>query len=443
MSELAITVPFNWSPRPYQLPLWNYLHKDGKVIKKKRAACIWHRRAGKDLFGINVCAEQALIRPGLYWHLFPTYSQGRKIAWEGFTKEGRPFLDHFPPPLIEAKNDTEMRLKINTHRGYSVYQVVGTDSVDRLVGANPVGCIFSEYSLQDPAAWHLIQPILAENDGWAIFIYTPRGHNHGYDLLEMARDEKDWFAQVLSVTETKAVSEEKIQNARKSGMPEELIQQEFYCSFDAPLVGAYYSKQMSWLQAEGRICHVPWEPRLEVHTAWDLGMDDSMTIWFYQLDGYGQVRVIDYYENSGEGIAHYINHLKKQEYAYARHKAPHDIEVRELGTGKSRLEVARGLGIRFDVVKRQEVQDGIEAVRNLLPRCWFDKEKCKRGIEALKQYRKEFDEKRQVFREQPIHDWSSHGADSFRTLAVGTKDVRRDKKPPQEQALNDYSIFSI
>lgn len=430
MSDSRIVLPYNWKPRSYQTPLWRKMELgvQGKPGGVKRAAVVWHRRAGKDLFGINFIAPQAVERIGLYWHLFPTYNQGRKIAWEGFTKEGRRFLDHFPKPLVEAQNDTEMRLKLKTG---SVYQVVGTDSVDRLVGSNPVGCIFSEYSLQDPKAWHLVQPILAENGGWAIFIYTPRGLNHGYKLYEMAKTTPGWFAQILTVDDTKrddgtpVVTPEMIEEIRASGMPEELIQQEFYCSFEAPLVGAYYSKEMTKAKDDNRITVVQHVPSLPVHTAWDLGYNDAMTVWFWQEVG-AEFHFIDYIEASGEGMAYYVRQLKNRPYTYGRHKAPHDIEVTELGTGKSRREVARTLGLRFDVVPKHDVLDGIEAVRNVLPRCWFDRARCARGIEALKSYTKAWDDKADSYRDSPVHNWASHGADGFRTFAWSFREKKRD-----------------
>lgn len=428
-----ITVPIDWKPRPYQLPLWKYMEGGGK-----RAVAVWHRRAGKDLSSINWCAVSALTRPGLYWHLFPTYNQGRKIAWDGMTRDGRKFLEHFPKEMWEAVNNTEMRL---TLKNGSIYQVVGTDNVDRLVGANPVGVVFSEYSLQDPRAWDYIRPILAENGGWALFIYTARGRNHGYDLLNVAKKNENWFQQVLSVEDTRAIPLSAIDEERESGMPEEMIQQEFYCSFDAPLVGSYYGNAMARLLADRHLTKVPYEPLLDVHTAWDLGVGDSTSIIFYQLSG-SEIRIIDYYEMQGEGLAHYAKVLREKEYVYGEHLAPHDIQVRDFSTGKSRLEAARELGIRFRVVPNLRVDDGIEAVRNTLPKCYFDEDKCAHLIESLRQYRKDYDEKRQVFRDRPLHDWTSHPADAMRYLALGVRqrtDKRMSKLP--RTAEGEYSIF--
>lgn len=451
-----IQVPYGWQPRDYQMGAWAHFER---VKAGARGVCVWHRRAGKDLFGVNLVAVKSTERPGLYWHLFPTYNQGRKIAWDGFTKTGRRFISHFPPALVESINNTEMRINLKTG---SQYQVVGTEDPDRLVGANPVGCIFSEYSLQDPRAWDIIRPILAENEGWALFIYTARGKNHGFTMLEGARKiierdraagkESKWYAEVLTAgsgpTDTKrrdgtpVISDEVIQEERDAGMPEELIAQEFKCSFEAPIVGAYYATQMARALEENRIGKVPWEPQLKVNTAWDLGMGDAMSIVFFQEYGL-ETRIIDYYESSGEGLAHYIKVLRERDYVYGEHIAPWDIEVRELGTGKSRLEVAKSLGLNFRVLKQSSVSDGIEMVRNLIPTCWFDADKCDRLVQALRGYRKEYDEVRKVFKNNPLHDWTSHPADAFRYLAMGRRKRPKNREKPQEAADSSYDIHSI
>lgn len=442
-----IEVPYNWRPRSYQVPTWQYFTNGGK-----RGACVWHRRAGKDLFAINLSAVAACQRVGLYWHILPTYNQGRKIVWEGFTRDGRKFIDHFPPELIESKNNTDMRI---TLKNGSIYQVVGAEDPDRLVGTNPIGVVFSEYSLHDPYAWDILRPILAENGGWALFIYTARGKNHGYKLMEMAKNNKQWHASVLKAGSgpdatkredgTPVISDEIIQDERDAGMEEELIQQEFYCSFEAAIVGAYYAKQMTMLETptenrQRQIGEVPWEPGLPVHTAWDLGMDDQTCIWFIQQFG-EQLRVIDYYENNGEGLAHYVKQLNARPYVYGKHYAPHDIEVRELGTGRSRLEAARSLGLRFTVVKIHSVEDGIEATREILPQCWMDEKKCERGIAALREYRREYDEQKMTYKNTPLHNWASHPADAFRQFAMGHRVRKKYQKTPQEKADGDYNIL--
>mgnify|MGYP003110734671 FL=1 len=429
---MEIQVPDNWRPRDYQLDLWKYLENGGK-----RAVAVWHRRAGKDLLSVNWCVTAALKRKGLYWHLLPTYNQGRKIVWDGMTRDGRSFLEHFPKELWANVNNTDMRLEL---KNGSIYQVVGTDNVDRLVGSNPVGVVFSEYSLQDPRAWDLVRPILAENGGWAMFIYTARGRNHGYDLFNMANRNERWFCQRLSVDDTAVLNQEAIDEEREAGMPEELIQQEFYCSFDAPLVGSYYGSLMAKALAEERIKNVPYEPRLEVHTSWDLGMGDSTAIiWFQQFGN--EYRIIDYYENQGEGIPHYVKVVRDKDYVYGKHIAPHDIKVREMGTGKSRFEVARDLGLRFDICPNIQIDDGIEAARSIIPRCYFDEKKCTILVEALRQYRKDYDEKNKVYKNRPLHDWSSHGADAFRYLALGTRDINKNRQSFPDFADSNYNVL--
>lgn len=427
-----IVVPVDWAPRVYQLPLWSYLERGGK-----RAVAVWHRRAGKDAAALNWTVTSAFKRPGLYWHLLPTYNQGRKIVWNGRTKEGRRFLDAWPGEAIKSVNNTEMTLELKNN---SIWQVVGTDNVDRLVGANPVGCVFSEYSLQDPSAWDLIRPILAENEGWAIFIYTSRGRNHGYELYEMGKKNPKWFSQILTIDDTKVLSPEVIEEERLAGMPEELIQQEFYCSFDAALVGSYYGDGMTRALTEGRITQCKYEAQLDVNTVWDIGVGDSTAIWFYQQVG-NEIRLIDYYENSGEGLTHYVRVLREKDYVYGSHYGPHDLEVRDFSTGKSRKDTAAMLGIRFKIVPKLSLEDGIDAVRSTLVRCIFDADNCRRGIEALRQYKKSWNDKMRMFNSHPDHDWTSHAADAFRYLALVVKQTNHAKKQLPSRAVLEYNMF--
>jgi hypothetical protein len=421
-----VKLPHNFEPRDYQMPLWSYLENGGK-----RAVAIWHRRAGKDLTALNFCVTSMIERPGLYWHLLPTYNQGRKIVWDGMDKTGRPFLDAFPKELIKGNpNNTDMKLELLNG---SMYQVVGTDWVDRLVGANPVGCIFSEYSLQDPRAWDLIRPILLENGGWALFVYTPRGKNHGYKLMQMAKaNPKLWFSEMLTINDTGVITQEQISDERQSGMSEELIQQEFYCSFEAGIPGAYFSIQVVAAKNGRRFGRVPIHSDVPVDTYWDLGMDDSMSIWFAQDIG-REIHLIDYLEGAGEGLPYYAKELARKGYLYGRHVAPHDIKVRELGSGKSRRESARNLGIDFQIAKKVKYkEDAINAARNIFSQCWFDSVRCARGIDALENYKKDYDDKKKVFMATPVHDWAAHGADAFMTMACshefksyGTSNVLR------------------
>ena len=383
-------------------------------------------------------------RVGLYWLVFPLLNQGRRIAWTGMDGGGIPFINAWPKELIASKQGGEMRL---TLKNGSVIQIMGADSPDRAVGANPVGMVFSEYSLCDPSIWKLTSPILAENNGWAIFNGTPRGENHFYDELQKTKTNPNWFGSHLTCKDTKAVTPQALEEARKELGDEALFQQEFFTSFNSPLQGAYYAQQMKQLSSQDRFLdNITPDPKLDVHTAWDIGVSDSTAIWFYQQYG-TEIRIVDFYECSGEGLPFYIRYLRQWQNdhgtVYGRHYAPHDIKVTEFTSGKTRYETARQLGIKFSIVQKHGLEDGIEQARNLLPRCWFDKTKCDLGINALKSYRKEYDSLRKVFKPKPLHDWSSHAADAFRYLAWGFRDnKRRDARERSKKTYQaTYSIF--
>lgn len=393
----------------------------------KRAVWAAHRRTGKDKTCVNLVAKKMVERVGAYYYVFPTYNQGRKILWDGIDKDGKRFMDHFPRQILDGKpNDTEMKLRF---KNGSLFQIVGSDKVDSIVGTNPVGVVFSEYALQDPVVWGYLRPILAENDGWAVFVSTVRGENHFYDIYELAKnDPVNWFCRMDKASETNAIpkevlEQERIEIVRLYGN-DALYQQEYECNFTVPIAGAYYAELLSRAYGDGRVGNVPHETRVTVDTWWDLGINDRMSIWFTQSIGQ-EVRVIDYYENSGQGFPHYIGKLQEKGYVYGIHTAPHDIEVRELTSGKSRRDTAEALGIRFQVAPKLPIHEGIDAVRGLFPKLWFDGKKCRDGLNALKNYRKQYDEKRKTYLNQPYHDWSSNGADAFRTLATGIDFKRR------------------
>lgn len=414
-SEVNIQLPVNYHGRPYQLPFWEAM-KSGK----KRAVLVWHRRAGKEKTCWNYMIMKACQKPGIYYYFFPHFSQGRKILWDGIDKDGFRFLNHIPKELVMGSpNSTEMKIRL--HNG-SLIQVIGTNNIDSIVGTNPVGCIFTEYSLQDPKAWSLIRPILAENGGWAVFNFTPRGANHGKDIFDMASSNPDWYCQLLTVEDTSVLSEADIQKERESGMSEDFIQQEFYCSFTLGIEGSYYAQYMQEARDEDRIGNIPWTKQSRVYTAWDIGYGDSCAIIFYQIVGQ-EVHVIDYYENNGEGLPHYAGVLKDKPYIYADHYAPHDIESHSFSSGLSAQEVGSSLGLRFITLPtlKLRVEDGIEALRGIFPRLWIDGEKCKYLIKCLENYRKEFDPRLEVYKERPRHDKYSHGADAMRYAAIAIK----------------------
>jgi len=370
--------------------------------------------AGKDKTFLNFMIPKMLQRVGAYYYYFPTAAMGRDILWDGMDRDGFKFTDHFPRILVKGKpNQQEMKIEL---KNGSIFKIRGTDKREP-IGVNPVGVVFSEYSRQNPkGGWDLVRPILAENDGWAVFNFTPRGKNHAYRLYMMARDNPKWFCQTLKANETSAISEDAIQDERDSGMSEELIQQEFYCSFDIGAEGSYYGRLMSKLWDSGQVGNVSWETTVPVYTFWDLGITDSTVIWFAQFIR-NEIHLIDYYENQGEPLSHYAKVLQDKGYIYSQHWGPHDLAAKTLQTGLTTLEVGRQLGINFQMVEQARVMDGIEDVRGILNKCWFDRSKCSHGIDCLENYHKDFDEKREDYQPKPRHDWSSHGADAFRYLA--------------------------
>ena len=405
-----ISIPHRFTPREYQVPVFAAMDGD-----YSRACLVWHRRAGKDLSLWNLTIKKALERRGAYFYTLPTYNQAKKVIWTGMSNEGIRFLDHIPKQIIRNLNNTEMRI---TLKNGSLIQLVGTDNIDSIVGTNPVGVVFSEYALQNPKAWELIRPILALNNGWAVFNFTPRGRNHGFRLFTMAESNPDWFVQRLGVEDTGLLDAEAIERERAEGMPEELIQSEYFCSWDAPLPGAYYKEQLDKAHMDKRITTVPWTQALPVYTGWDIGIGDSTAIFFVQsVDN--KLHVIDYEQHSGEALPFYVNMIKEKPYTYAEHFAPHDIGHREFSTGKSRVEMARDLGLFLQVGRKTPIDDGINCVRASFNKMHFDVEKCGHGIDCLAAYRKEFDEKHQTWKVRPVHDWSSHAADAMRTFCMG------------------------
>ena len=414
MVDINLTIPYNYIARPYQIPFWEAMRT------KKRAVLVHHRRAGKEKTCWNYLIMRAVQKVGIYYYFFPSYNQGRKILWDGVDKCGFRLLDHVPKELINGNlNATEMKFRLMNG---SLIQIIGTDNSDSVMGTNPIGCVFSEYSLQHPVAWQLIRPILAENGGWAVFNGTPRGNNHFKDLYDMAQNNPDWFCQRLTVEDTNAISLEDIQAERDAGMSEDFIQQEFYCSFTLGVEGSYYSKYMEEAKDEGRIGNVPWDKQNKVFTSWDIGYGDSSALIFFQVVG-NELHIIDYYENHGKGLPHYAGILKEKPYIYGSHYAPHDIESHAFSSGCSAKEVGAGLGIDFITLAtlKLRLEDGIEAARGIFPRVWIDQTKCKDLIKCLQNYRKIYDDKLGVYKERPLHDRYSHGADSFRYLALATK----------------------
>ena len=353
-----------------------------------------------------------------FGYVAPTYTQAKSVAWD--------YLKHYASvsPNVQF-NETELRCDLETGARIRLY---GADNPDSLRGIYLDGVILDEYGDTEPRVWtEVLRPALADRKGWAVFIGTPRGRNHFADLYEQALQDPDWLVMTLKASETNLIDVDELKAARRM-MDDDTYAAEFECSFAASAPGSYYGKHLEQADINKRIGRVPHEPGLSVHTAWDLGIGDATAIWMFQLIG-REIRVIDYIESSSVGLDWYANQLRSRSYAFGTHILPHDVEVKELGTGRSRLETLRSLGIgQTIVIAAQSVDDGIAAVRNVLPRCWFDAERCAVGLKALRGYRAEWDNKRQVLRPRPLHDWASHGADAMRYLALGLARLG-DKSP--------------
>ena len=382
--------------------------------RRQRFACIvTHRRAGKTVACIHDlhrdAARSQKVRPR-FAYLSPFMRQSKAVAWDYLRTAIEPARRH-------GATSHEGELRIDYPNGGQV-RLYGADNPDAMRGIYLDGVVLDEYADMDPRVWsEIIRPALADRQGWAVFIGTPRGRNAFFELWRRSQSEDGWFSLMLKASETGLIPEGELELARRD-LSEEQYAQEFECSFDAAVVGSYYGKPMLRAEAEKRIAGVPHDPSALVWTSWDLGMRDATAIWFAQVVG-REIRIIDYYEASGVDLGHYVREIQSKPYVYAGHIAPHDAQAKELGTGKSRLEVLESLGLKnISIAPLHRVEDGINAVRVVLPKCWFDAKKCARGIDALKLYRAEYDDKLQALRPQPVHDWTSHAADSFRYLAL-------------------------
>jgi len=397
-----VEIETGYAARPQFIPL--------HTRKTRWAVAVAHRRAGKTVACINDLLDAALrcsLPDPRFAYIAPLYTQAKDVAWSYVKRYGMTI------PGAEA-NESELRLDLPGGRRLRLY---GADNYDRLRGGYLDGVILDEYADMDPRAWsEVIRPMLADRRGWAVFIGTPKGRNGFWEVWDRAGSEPDWFRLMLKASETGLLPQGELDDAARAMTPEQYAQ-EFECSFQAAIQGAYFGREMQAAETENRIARVPWEPKLQVHTAWDLGIGDSTAIWFIQVTG-NEIRWIDYVESSGTGLDWYVKQLKDKPYSYESHLLPHDAEVRELGTGQSRVETLQSLGLNnIRVIPAQRKEDQINALRLVLPRSWFDAERCKRGIEALRQYRAEWDDKRKAFRERPLHDWTSHPSDAAMVLA--------------------------
>ena len=434
-------LPQTWGPRDYQLELWRYLQEGGR-----RADVAAHRRWGKDEVALHWAATRMVKRVGTYWHMLPETGQARKAIWDAVNPHtGRRRIDEaFPPHLRESARDGDMIIRMGNG---ATWQVVGSDNYDRLVGASPVGVVFSEWALAKPDAWTYLRPILAENDGWALFLWTPRGRNHATRAFESRSRDPEWFTLKSPATETDVFTPEQLAKERadlvaETGSEDEgqaRFATEYLVDFDAAAPGAYYGAGLRDALAAGRICGVPHDPTLQVHTAWDLGIDDYTAIWFFQQVG-REVRAIDYFETSGEGLQSIVREaIAAKPYVYGTHHLPHDVMVRELGAaGRSRFETLASLGLsRIEVGVAMDPEERVNAARQMIPITWFDAERCAVGLDRLRAYRKRWSSATRSF-VGPLHDAASHGADAFGEFAAN----RRGASAPRTAARREGERLS-
>ena len=414
-------LPFRWDPREYQRPLWRYLEAGGK-----RADVVAHRRWGKDEVALHWAAYAISRKPGTYWHLLPEASQGRKAIWNAVNPHtGRKRINEaFPLKTRKKTRDSEMMVEF---KNSSTWQVAGSDNYNSLMGSPPRGVVFSEWALSKPDAWSYIRPILAENGGWALFLWTPRGRGHATRAFESRSRDPAWYTLRSPATATDVFTPEQLARERAElvaefGSEEEghaRYASEYLVDFDAAAPGAYYAGLLAEAERAGRVGSVPHDPALKVDTAWDLGIDDYTAIWFFQQAG-REVRAIDYFETSGEGLPAIVQSgLKGKPYVYGTHHLPHDVMVRELGAaGRSRLETLGGLGVApISVGAAMDPEERINAGRLMIPMTWFDAEKCAGGLERLRGYRKRWNRATRSYG-GPMHDAASHGADAFGEFAA-------------------------
>lgn len=442
MPTLKVTLPHNYAPRSYHRRIYRAWEAGVRHI-----LLVMHRRGGKTESLVSYMPLPMLRRKGNYAHVFPFRNQAKEVVWNGIGRNGLRYIEHFPVPLLAKQpNASELLVTLQDpgHYGHegSTYQLKGTDkNVNAMVGAGTCGIVWDEYSLQDPRGRDYARPIMAENDAWEVLAYTPRGENHGYDLFQYAQTAPGWHVEYLTVEDTQrdgagedggpVITQEAIEEHRRELLArgvedaDALIEQEYYLSWKAPMPGAYWAKVLLEADKAGRIGRVAYDPRRPVDTYWDLGTSsahDTNSIWFVQQQG-NTVLLIDYEQASNQGAAYFADLLGKKGYVYRRHYATQpDLDEKSWGTGKTREEEAEAFGLTFTGVPKHPLITGIQAVRSLIPRCYFDAERCRQGLNALRSYRREWDEQKKMFHDRPVHDWASHGADAFRYLALGITD---------------------
>jgi phage terminase large subunit len=403
---VKVTIPYK--PRVHQKIIHDNL--------KRWNVLVAHRRFGKTCLVLNELIKKCMLNSldsPRYGYIAPTYRMAKQAAWS--------YLMDYTITIPDVKyHETELRVDLPGKRRI---QCFGADAYQNLRGMRFDGIVVDEIALMPPAIWEVLRPALADRKGWLIAIGTPAGHNAFFDLYDNARNSKDWYSAIFKASETNIIDDEELEGSKKLMSPEQ-FEQEFECSFDAGVLGGIYTRAISDITDKEQITNIEYDTQYEVNTYWDLGIGDATSIWFAQNVG-NRIHLIEYYENSGQSLEHYAKYLGSKDYKYGDHYGPHDLKVRELGSGKSRNEIASNLGLYFTIVPKLSIEDGINAARMILPRCWFDRDKCQLGLEALRQYSWERNDKTGQMKNKPKHSWASHAADAFRYLAVGLNESKQ------------------
>lgn len=447
---MKIELPYKYVDRPYQEEAKDMIW-DNSVsppeMKVTRWVIIWHRRAWKDKFMFNrVLIPWALKRVWLYYYVFPEYAQGRKALWENIDNDWFKLLNHIPKELIKSVNNSEMKIELING---SIIRVVGTDkNIDWLVGSNPMWVIFSEYPLSNPIVWDLIRPMLKLNGGWAFFWYTPRGKNHWRDLYQTALKYPDnWMLSHKTAKQTfdrdwnRIVTDKMLQEELDEWMDKNLWEQEYFVSFEANLKGAVYSAQLLDTVTDNRICSVPYQEWIPVHTFRDLWVWDATSIWFAQFYG-KEIRLIDHYEATGKSIGELVDLIRSKKYHYWEHWLPHDADYRVMW---EIVETKKAIFTRLwlwniKITPKIWIDDWIQATKLCFKNMWFDAEKCNNGINALKSYVYDYNDKNKTWSKEPKHDWASHTADALRYLWVAYNSLTKAKSN-NKMVTPDYSRY--
>lgn len=422
---MLVKIPY--TPRPLQAKL----HQ--KLDEHRFAVLSCHRRFGKSVAIINHLIKAALtckLKNPRFAYIAPTYKQAKSIAWD--------YLKMFAGEIPGVKfHETELRCDLPNG---SRITLLSSEQPDSLRGLFLDGVCIDEVAQIDPRLWNeIIRPAISDRRGFCYFIGTPAGMaNLFYDLYQYALGDDEWYTYTAKASETKIIDQKEL-DAAKAQMGDTKYRQEFECDWIANIEGSVYGDIIRTIEDNNQITAMSYDQSLEVHTAWDLGVDDSTAIVFFQILG-NQIIVIDYYENNREGLPHYVKVVKDKDYIYGEHYAPHDIEVMEFSTGKTRQEVAYQLGIRFRILPKLALEDGIHSLKMILPRCWFDAENTKPLISALRQYHRKYNEKMKMFSNKPVKDWSSHACDAARYMAMSIQDMPSKTQPKQKMSVNEYSI---